>query len=90
MSYLKELRFEQAHLELMHNEHLSVTDVAFKWGFTHLGRFSQEYKRRYGELPSFTRRSGQSEGSGLITSIFLKLKIDKAFYINKYKRLFMT
>ena len=79
MSYLKELRFEQAHLELMHNEHLSVTDVAFKWGFTHLGRFSQEYKRRYGELPSSTRRSGQSEGSGLITSIFLKLKIDKAF-----------
>ncbi|EQB3342238.1 TPA: AraC family transcriptional regulator [Acinetobacter baumannii] len=70
MSYLKELRFEQAHLELMHNENLSVTDVAFKWGFTHLGRFSQEYKRRYGELPSSTRRSGQSEGSGIITSIF--------------------
>ncbi|BFM82013.1 hypothetical protein JUNP543_0326 [Acinetobacter baumannii] len=70
MSYLKELRFEQAHLELMHNENLSVTDVAFKWGFTHLGRFSQEYKRRYGELPSSTRRSGHSEGSGLITSIF--------------------
>ena len=39
MSYLKELRFEQAHLELMHNENLSVTDVAFKWGFSHLGRF---------------------------------------------------
>jgi AraC-like DNA-binding protein len=54
----------------MHNENLSVTDVAFKWGFTHLGRFSQEYKRRYGELPSSTRRSGQSEGSGIITSIF--------------------
>ncbi|OTG84172.1 AraC family transcriptional regulator [Acinetobacter sp. ANC 4558] len=56
MSYLKELRFEQAHLELMQNEQISVTDVAFKWGFTHLGRFSQEYKRRYGELPSRTRR----------------------------------
>ncbi|MBD0050889.1 hypothetical protein, partial [Acinetobacter baumannii] len=25
---------------------------------------------RYGELPSSTRRSGQSEGSGIITSIF--------------------
>ncbi len=57
MSYLKELRFEQAHIELMRNEHISVTDVAFKWGFTHLGRFSQEYKRRYGELPSCTRRA---------------------------------
>lgn len=57
MSYLKELRFEQAHMELLQNEHVSVTDVAFKWGFSHLGRFSQEYKRRYGELPSCTRRS---------------------------------
>ena len=57
LSYLKELRFEQAHLELMRNEDVSVTDVAFKWGFTHLGRFSQEYKRRYGELPSYTRRA---------------------------------
>lgn len=57
MAYLKELRFEQAHLELMQNEQISVTDVAFKWGFTHLGRFSQEYKRRYGELPSCTRRA---------------------------------
>lgn len=56
MAYLKELRFEQAHLELMQNEQASVTDVAFKWGFSHLGRFSQEYKRRYGELPSSTRR----------------------------------
>ncbi|RZG45103.1 MULTISPECIES: AraC family transcriptional regulator [Acinetobacter] len=57
MSYLRELRFEQAHIELLRNEHISVTDVAFKWGFTHLGRFSQEYKRRYGELPSCTRRT---------------------------------
>lgn len=56
MAHLKELRFEQAHLELIRNEQLSVTEVAFKWGFTHLGRFSQEYKRRYGELPSSTRR----------------------------------
>jgi transcriptional regulator GlxA family with amidase domain len=56
MAYLRELRFEQAHLELMQNEHLTVTDVAFKWGFTHLGRFSQEYKKRFGTLPSSTRR----------------------------------
>lgn len=58
MAYLKELRFEQAHLELVNNEHSSITDVAFKWGFTHLGRFSQEYKRRYGRLPSSVRKQG--------------------------------
>lgn len=60
MAHLKELRFEQAHLELLKNEHLSVTDIALKWGFSHLGRFSQEYKRRYGELPSSTKRITQS------------------------------
>lgn len=63
MAYLKELRYEQAHFELMHTENVSVTDVAFKWGFTHLGRFSQEYKHRYGELPSSTLRCGQMDGS---------------------------
>ncbi|TCM60676.1 helix-turn-helix protein [Acinetobacter calcoaceticus] len=61
MAYLKELRFEQAHLELQQNELVSITDVAYKWGFCHLGRFSQEYKQRYGELPSSTRRFNQNE-----------------------------
>lgn len=56
MAYLRELRLEQVHEELARNEQASVTDVAFKWGFAHLGRFAQEYKRRYGELPSATRR----------------------------------
>lgn len=56
MAYLKDLRFEQAHLELKQNPDLSITDVAFKWGFSHLGRFAQQYKQRYGNLPSSTRR----------------------------------
>tara|TARA_R110001606_G_scaffold381051_1_gene541951 strand:- start:5161 stop:6141 length:981 start_codon:yes stop_codon:yes gene_type:complete len=33
---------------------ISVTDVALKFGFNHLGRFAEYYKRRYGELPSDT------------------------------------
>lgn len=62
MAYLKNIRFEQAYLDLQQNEHLSVTDVAFKWGFTHLGRFAQEYKQRYGELPSARRRISPKSG----------------------------
>ena len=31
-----------------------VTDVANDWGFWHLGRFSSDYKRMFGELPSDT------------------------------------
>ena len=33
---------------------ISVTDVATRWGFFHLGRFSQEYRLHYGERPSQT------------------------------------
>lgn len=32
----------------------SVTDVAARWGFFHLGRFAQTYKAMYHELPSQT------------------------------------
>lgn len=34
----------------------SVTDIVFRWGFTHLGNLSRDYKKRFGELPSDTLR----------------------------------
>jgi AraC-like DNA-binding protein len=34
----------------------SVTDIVFRWGFTHLGNFSRDYRKRFGELPSDTLR----------------------------------
>ncbi|MDM1248859.1 MULTISPECIES: AraC family transcriptional regulator [Acinetobacter] len=54
MQYLKELRFKQVHEELIQGNQ-AITEVALKWGFTHLGRFSQEYKKRYGYSPSETK-----------------------------------
>jgi AraC family ethanolamine operon transcriptional activator len=33
---------------------LKVSDVAFEHGFWHLGQFSTDYKRQFGELPSHT------------------------------------
>lgn len=35
----------------------TVTEIAMKWGFTQLGRFSVEYKKIYGESPSETLNS---------------------------------
>ncbi|WP_458372700.1 helix-turn-helix domain-containing protein [Pseudomonas veronii] len=32
----------------------TVTAVAFRWGFNHLGHFTTDYKRRFGESPSAT------------------------------------
>lgn len=56
---LSEIRLDQAYLKLIANTGQSVTDVALECGIAHLGRFSQAYYRRFGELPSDTRRRGQ-------------------------------
>lgn len=59
MAYLRDVRLEHVHQALRQDTTLSVTDIALKWGFGHLGRFSQEYRKRYGELPSATLRFGR-------------------------------
>jgi len=38
----------------------SITELAMDYGFTHLGRFSAEYKARFSELPSETLKYGKS------------------------------
>jgi len=56
MRLLKTSRLDRARSELLiaDPDGISVTAVALKWGFQHLGRFSVEYKRRFGESPSAT------------------------------------
>jgi AraC-like DNA-binding protein len=58
MQFLADTRMERVHRELVHGEapHVTVSAVAARWGFIHLGRFSLAYKRRYGESPSQTLR----------------------------------
>lgn len=56
MLYLRDLRMERARTELMTGEAGNVAGVALRWGFAHMGRFSCEYKQRYGETPSQTLR----------------------------------
>ncbi|MEY0229815.1 helix-turn-helix transcriptional regulator, partial [Providencia huaxiensis] len=52
MQYLRDLRMERVRAELLSGEATNVTGVALRWGFAHMGRFSAEYKKRYGETPS--------------------------------------
>jgi AraC-like DNA-binding protein len=55
--FLRRTRLERAHRDLLYGED-SVTDIALRWGFPHLSRFAHAYRRRYGVLPSDTRRTG--------------------------------
>jgi AraC-like DNA-binding protein len=60
LAYLRSVRMERAHRDLQSAEAgdgLSVAALAARWGFTHLGRFAIEYRRRFGTYPSQTLRS---------------------------------
>ncbi len=54
--WLQVMRLEGARRQLLtrHASGATVTEIAMRWGFFHLGRFSQYYRHLYGELPSRT------------------------------------
>ena len=52
---LRDIGFERARRELLRGTpDAKVMDIALRSGFPHCGRFSVEYRRRYGETPSRT------------------------------------
>lgn len=58
LTYLRRLRLDKVHHELCNADpwQVSVSEVAARWGFTHLGRFAGAYRTRFGESPSQTLR----------------------------------
>ncbi|OXM51495.1 helix-turn-helix transcriptional regulator [Amycolatopsis alba] len=60
LEYLRRIRLDHVHQDLLAiargRAEGTVTDVALRWGFTHLGRFSGLYRSTYGKLPSETAR----------------------------------
>lgn len=57
--YLQCLRLCCARRDLKNGVEMSVTAVAMKWGFWHLGRFSIAYREMFGELPSQSHKSSK-------------------------------
>lgn len=57
LSFLRRYRLQQIYktLNTSTNKNVSISKLAFDWGFNHLGRFSQEYREEFGENPSETR-----------------------------------
>ncbi|WP_306317890.1 MULTISPECIES: helix-turn-helix domain-containing protein [unclassified Streptomyces] len=57
MTHLNEVRLRRARRELLAADRTStVTEIALRCGFQHLGHFSVGYHRRFGERPSTTLR----------------------------------
>ena len=63
MAYLKQYRLLGARREIIEDGGFrNIAEVATSWGFTHLGRFSSDYKKMFSETPSQTlnRRANQN------------------------------
>lgn len=58
MSYLRDVRLRRAHQVLVDADPSTVTvaSVAYRWGFSNLGRFAAAHAARYGEPPATTLR----------------------------------
>jgi len=54
--YLRTVRLDAAHRELAgaHVSRSSVTQIALRHGFSHLGRFSAQFRERFGQSPRET------------------------------------
>ncbi|MCX2721114.1 helix-turn-helix transcriptional regulator [Roseibium salinum] len=59
LAYLRQIRLQAVHSELSNNENtLTIQEVALKWGFSHMGRFSAQYRETFGVSPSITAKRG--------------------------------
>ena len=58
LTYLREVRLDRVRDELLELDPQAgvIGDVARRWGFAHLGRFSASYAARFGEYPKQTLR----------------------------------
>ncbi|TGE02459.1 AraC family transcriptional regulator [Methylobacterium nonmethylotrophicum] len=59
-AFLTDVRLSLARTEITSGQFVSVTEVAMRYGFYHIGRFSKLYRDRYGELPSETFRRSKN------------------------------
>ena len=54
-NYLRDLRLEAVRRELLQGRKVtSISEIALRYQFHHLGRFSQIYRQHFGELPTTT------------------------------------
>ncbi|WP_202803491.1 AraC family transcriptional regulator [Rhodococcus sp. JVH1] len=59
MRYLRDLRLRKVRGDLLaaDPETAGVAEIAYRWGFNHLGRFAGQYREMFGESPSAALRA---------------------------------
>ena len=58
LEHLRNVRLDRVHAQLTGDgPPAAVTDIAYRWGFTHPGRFAADYRRRFGIGPAASRRA---------------------------------
>ncbi len=68
MRYLRTARYKKVREALCRAEpEESITEIAANWGLNHMGRFSVEYRKRFGESPSQTLQRRKTMITGAIS-----------------------
>lgn len=62
-AYVNICRLNMVRREMECGRVASITDAATRWGFWHMGQFSADYKRFFGELPSQTLSRSRGRGA---------------------------
>lgn len=58
LNYVQRLRLQQIHHDLLHGDaDENISEIAARWGFSHMGYFAARYRALYGVSPSSTRTS---------------------------------
>jgi len=52
--YIKQFKLQKFQEYLLQRKCRNVTEIALDYGFSHLGRFSSDHRKSFGELPSET------------------------------------
>ncbi|MFC3608612.1 AraC family transcriptional regulator [Stutzerimonas tarimensis] len=61
MAYLKKYRLTAVRQEILEDRSArNISEIAMGWGFTHLGRFSTEYRKLFDETPSTTLQRNEA------------------------------
>lgn len=63
MTYLRNVRLDRVRADLVgaDPDRASVTGIAERWGFGHLGRFAAAYRQRFGERPRDTLHRARAD-----------------------------